>query len=215
MFGEGGDDKLYGGLGSDWLDGGDGVDEINGDGGDDKLYGGLGNDLLDGGDGVDRVNGGDGADTVKGGLGNDIIGGAIGDDYLYGEGGDDKLYGDRGNDILVGGGGDDILKGDKGNDLFVLDGLGDDRILDFKAGEDKIDLTLFSSDFSQLDALTVDKLFDDISSLAITSIGKRETQITYSNEDNVGSVTLARVGLDDLSVSDFIFSTTETNSYTA
>ena len=61
----------------------------------------------------------------------------------------------------------------------------------------------------------IDDLFDDISSLAITSIGKRETQITYSNEDNVGSVTLARVGLDDLSVSDFIFSTTETNSYTA
>ena len=49
-------------------------------------------------------------------------------------------------------------------------------------------------------------LFDALNSVAIESVSKKETQITYSNEGNVGSVTLARVGLDDLSASDFIFS---------
>jgi Ca2+-binding RTX toxin-like protein len=60
--------------------------------GDDTLQGGAGVDLLDGKAGNDVIRSGAGADVVYGGDGNDT---------LYGEGGADLLYGGLGNDTLV------------------------------------------------------------------------------------------------------------------
>jgi Ca2+-binding RTX toxin-like protein len=193
-----GRDTLFGGNGNDTISGGDGNDFLKGSNGDDTFYGGAGddrifganhNDTLYGGDGKDKLYGGSGDDTLDGGTGNDILKGHNGDDTLFGGAGDDKLFGGGGNDILAGGEGDDVLVGQGGADTFILDGLGDDRIVDFKLGEDILDISGFST-------LTFDNL-------AIEVVGKKYAQIDFDG----GSVTLAKIALDDLSASDFIFST--------
>jgi Ca2+-binding RTX toxin-like protein len=62
LWGEGGNDTIYGGVGKDQLIGGTG---------DDTLYGEIGRDWLTGDDGDDRLDGGLDADTMRGGTGND------------------------------------------------------------------------------------------------------------------------------------------------
>ena len=66
MYGEEGNDRIYGGYGDDYLDGGEGNDTLYGEYGDDVLTGGTGNDYLDGGYGNDTYifNLGDGKDIV-------------------------------------------------------------------------------------------------------------------------------------------------------
>ncbi|MFM9843371.1 MAG: beta strand repeat-containing protein [Dongiaceae bacterium] len=71
IFGNGGDNKLSGGAGSDWLVGDDGEDTIDGGAGDDYLFGGKDNDSLVGGAGNDSLHGEDGGDTLAGGVGDD------------------------------------------------------------------------------------------------------------------------------------------------
>ena len=59
---------------------------------------------------------------------------------LDGGAGNDMLNGGAGNDMLNGGAGNDRLNGDDGNDRFVFadDGAGDDIIMGFISGEDRI-----------------------------------------------------------------------------
>ena len=54
LYGDAGDDKLYGGYHRDTLYGGDGADTLDGAGNDDGLFGGAGVDTLTGGPGDDR-----------------------------------------------------------------------------------------------------------------------------------------------------------------
>lgn len=73
---------------------------------------------------------------------DDTLKGSKGDDTLSGLGGSDTIKGEQGNDTLRGGKGDDVLTGGAGIDTFVFaDGDGADRILDYNAGEDIVDLT--------------------------------------------------------------------------
>jgi serralysin len=109
-----------------------GNDNARGGPGDDTVWGGRDNDLLNGDDGIDQLNGNIGADTVIGGNGNDQLNGGRDDDQLLGEAGDDLLSGDLGNDTLTGG---------AGADRFVLgSGAGQDSILDFATGIDRVQL---------------------------------------------------------------------------
>lgn len=63
-------------------------------------------------------------------------------DYLVGNDVSNKLNGNGGNDVLNGLGGDDILSGGAGADDFrFFQNSGNDRILDFTSGSDKIRLT--------------------------------------------------------------------------
>jgi len=110
LHGQGGNDKLYGGSGSDHLLGG---------AGNDKLYGRRGDDVLDGGAGNDKLHGGFGDDTLRGGAGNDRLYGHHGDDVLEGGAGNDRLHGHHGDDLLDGGDGDDVLKGHHGDDILL------------------------------------------------------------------------------------------------
>ena len=71
IFGNTAANKLAGGAGSDWLEGEDGEDTVDGGADDDYLFGGKDNDSLTGGAGNDHLHGEDGADTVAGGLGDD------------------------------------------------------------------------------------------------------------------------------------------------
>ena len=108
------------------LIGGGGDDQLFGIGGTNHLHGNAGNDTLTGGDGADTLMGGDGRDTLVGG---------------------------DADDTLNGGAGDDDLSGDGGTDTFVFspdDGIGDDIINDFEVGTDRIDLSAFKLDATDL-----------------------------------------------------------------
>ena len=87
---------------------------------------------------------------------NEFIGSSQGDtlagtsdgDFLNGFGGTDVINGLGGNDVLVGGPGRDRLTGGSGSDTFVFESYLDrgDRISDFEAGTDLIDLSsIFAS----------------------------------------------------------------------
>ena len=113
-------------------------DRLNGN---DRIYGSADKDLIFGHDGNDKIYAGSDNDTVYGGTGNDTIKGQAGDDYLYGEAGKDRLIGNSGNDVIDGGLDDDVIILGRGEDIIVANsGSGLDRVVDFKNGEDKIQL---------------------------------------------------------------------------
>ena len=100
-----------------------------------------GNDFFAGTSKDDRINGEWGDDTLYGGAGNDSLNGGLGNDLLSGGVGSDTLIGGSGADTLNGGVGTDMLVGGVGADVFAFGaGWGADRVLDFKAGSDKLDL---------------------------------------------------------------------------
>jgi Ca2+-binding RTX toxin-like protein len=132
LFGGQGADVLLGGSGNDQLHGGDGADRLSGSGGDDLLKGDAGDDRLAGNSGHDKLFAGDGADVLLGGGGNDILSGGGEDDALKGAAGNDRLVGGQGNDRLIGGTGADVFAFAKGD--------GRDRVKDFQAGTDQIEI---------------------------------------------------------------------------
>jgi Bacterial pre-peptidase C-terminal domain/RTX calcium-binding nonapeptide repeat (4 copies) len=73
MMGRGGIDKLTGGRGDDYLDGGDGDDKLAGGHGRDILLGGAGNDKLESGQGSDLLIGGRGGDQLDAGGDDDLL----------------------------------------------------------------------------------------------------------------------------------------------
>ncbi|MDB9514002.1 calcium-binding protein [Kamptonema animale CS-326] len=104
-------------------------------------------------EGDDKVIGTDLADTLNGLGGNDLINGVGGNDTLIGGDGNDILNGDSGNDSLIGGAGNDNLTGGDGLDTFVFGAAnGQDRINDFVAADDKIQLAS-GLGFSSADAV--------------------------------------------------------------
>ncbi len=168
---QGGDDRVYGGLGADtvfagtgndsvW--GGDGVSYLRGEDGDDSITGGFdfddlhgnaGNDTLRGGSGGDWVVGGKDQDELRGDAGGDIVYGNLGSDTCYGDDGNDIVRGGQNDDVIYGGAGDDWMSGDKhsdtisggaGADTFHTFGdAGIDRVLDFNRAEgDRVQLDL-------------------------------------------------------------------------
>jgi len=118
IYGDQGDDRIYGGIESD---------NIQGDGGNDKIYGGDGDDNLGGGEGDDRIYGGDGDDDLFGSDGRDSLNGGVGRDIIIGGRGDDTINGDEDEDYLCGNGDRDIIRGGIGNDYA---GGGDDDLND-------------------------------------------------------------------------------------
>ncbi len=82
------------------------------------------------GDGED-LSGNGGINALLGDGGNDILAGGAGDDLLRGESGFDTLDGGAGKDVLVGGPGADTF-------VYAATSDGDDRIVDFTSGEDRI-----------------------------------------------------------------------------
>ena len=119
------------------MDGGAGVDYVDGGAGADTLlcnchqedYSGYG-DILMGGEGDDTIYGTERDDVIFGGDGNDTIYGLGGNDQLYGEGGDDFLDGGDGDDYLDGGSDDDYLIGGSGHDAHLGGGQTADAVGD-------------------------------------------------------------------------------------
>ncbi len=154
---------------------------------------------------IEKVIAGRGNDIVFGNTANNVINGFYGDDLLFGNDGNDTLNGsagndllrgDRGNDRLIGGLGADIIVGGLGNDTFVFspdDGVYDDRIVDFRNGDNTIDLSAFD---------TIDSV-DDFGYLYYD-----ETEVdTYLDltEHGGGKIILAEF-TDSITASDIIFS---------
>lgn len=161
LMGGDGNDKIFAGkgdTGADTMKGGAGADIIGGGAGADSLDGGAGNDLIYGGRGDtnasgvnDVISGGEGADKVYASGGNDKVDGGAGNDTLFGGSGNDTIKGDSGNDTLWGGAGDDMLTGGTGSDTFAFkSGHGDDKVTDFKVGEDTLALLQTATDFNSI-----------------------------------------------------------------
>lgn len=199
LSGELGDDRIEGGTGRDSIFGNDGADTVfgggdedavNGGAGDDRLFGGSGNDTLTGEGGRDILSGGLGNDLLAGGADADVLRGEEGADTLKGEAGADMLDGGAGNDLVIGGLGDDLLAGGEGADLFLFEkGFGMDRIEDFEAGVDRI----------QVSALRLKMTWADFVEECATETGAGVTLAVRG-----GLIELAGVALADLSAGDFL-----------
>ncbi|MBV1868740.1 MAG: hypothetical protein KUG69_12680 [Marinosulfonomonas sp.] len=168
IHGDAGDNVLDGGGQADMLTGRAGNDTLLGGNGDDVLDGGAGADVLNGGAGQDRAQYFTAKQGLTADLANsvnntgiaagdsfifieDVAGSIHGDDLrgdananrLFGNGGDDVLNGRGGNDTLLGGDGNDALTGGLGADTFVFNtGFGNDRITDFNAAQDLLEIRL-------------------------------------------------------------------------
>ena len=168
-------EHLHGSAHNDVLAGDGRNNVLSGDAGNDTLYGGPlgGDDLLRGGSGNDKLYGGQGADTLQGGRGADALRGGPGNDRLHGDDGNDRLHG-----------------GD-GADTFVLDiGGGNDTILDFGTGGDRIDLAAFTA-IRSTDDLTLTQRGDNL--------------VIDLSAQRGGVVTLQDVDRADLTDAHFIF----------
>ncbi len=174
-FGRGQGDALYGDAGNlrgtarggdDLIDGGAFADLLHGDaassitddarGGDDRLFGGTGDDTLRG-DALrlsGNARGGDG--LLDGGEGNDLLSGDATFLADNGRGGDDRLDGGAGNDALWGDAQFLTENAAGGRDTFVFAGVfGDDQVLDFRRGEDRIEFAVQDRDPSDLQITSV------------------------------------------------------------
>jgi Ca2+-binding RTX toxin-like protein len=140
-------DSFYGSNYSDIINTGGGPSNyvINANGGDDRVQGGDGQDFISTGSNFpsrtapvsdnDLAFGGAKSDVLLGGYGSDQLWGdadngnwlaAAADsgqrgDWLGGEGGNDSLHGSRGSDVAFGGAGEDLLQGGAGGDLLLGD----------------------------------------------------------------------------------------------
>ena len=162
--GNGAAESVAAGFGADVLSGNDGDDNLRGENGNDRLFGGAGNDRLSGGNDADRIDGDAGHDIIDGDSGGDTLNGGAGMDWISGGDGSDTISGGIDNDRITGGDGADRLSGGSGRDTFIFTATTDsyvdtslvfpvgkfDRITDFNAAEDLIDLSLIDADILTL-----------------------------------------------------------------
>ncbi|PZD70685.1 Bifunctional hemolysin/adenylate cyclase [Acaryochloris thomasi RCC1774] len=217
MIGQEGNDLLNGGSGNDFLQGSEGDDTLIGGAGRDTLFGQAGNNRLIGGNGNDVLSGGDGNDVIVGGAGDDFVGGfGLGDDVLIGGAGNDQISASAGNNILIGNGGIDTFLFDSDED-FVANDFGNNNIIDFEVGIDKITLSTFT--FSALNSTggsilidefeVVDTDADASTSEAFIAYSKSTGNLFY-NENGIaaglgsGDQFATLQGAPDISTSDFI-----------
>lgn len=123
--------------------------------------------------------------TIIGNNGSNRLTGTAFADWIQGNGGPDLLLGGGGDDILAGGSGDDQLQGDSGRDAFLfntpLDPRSADRILDFRAGEDRIQLSRAVFDLPAGSTLSPD-------AFQLGILADRPGQRILYNTTNPGSV---------------------------
>lgn len=124
----------------------------------------------------------------------DVLMGGDGQDFLAGGQGADYLAAAAGNDLLSDGAGSDTLFGGAGQDLFVLTLDGHtDRIGDFQAGIDRIDLSQWGMARS-IAGLT----YEATANGAVLSFGTERLEITAANGLTLQRAMLAEAGLFDI-----------------
>lgn len=141
------DNLILGGAGADLVFAGLGRDTILGGPGDDRLFGGFDSSPFSQG-GAGKLNSDDGPDLILGGAGDDVIDGNGGGDTVLGGPGDDTIRGAFGADVIAGGPGGDRFVFQRINTTGIDSPPGEgarDTILDFRHGQDVIDLTAYIS----------------------------------------------------------------------
>ena len=211
LDGRGGNDTLRGGGGNDLLEGGSGVDALfGGDGIDTATFVGATSAVrvyLDGlgsnagiatgdtFDSVENIIGGGSNDTLSGDANANEIRGEAGNDKIFGKAGDDVLLGGSGDDQLTGGDGNDVMSGGEGSDRFFFDAeWGNDTILDFADGSEKLDLRGIAG-------------IDELSDLTITDV-TGGVQIAFRGN----TIKLDGLQASDISRTDFFLDTASGNS---
>jgi Ca2+-binding RTX toxin-like protein len=188
-------DSFVGGAGHDTVDYGSSTAGLRAD-----LLKPVSNYGLAAGDtyvGIENLIGGKFADVLAGDNGSNVLSGGDGADTLLGMGGSDTLLGGAGNDSISGHGGNDIINGGAGNDRlsgglggwdkFVFDaGWGQDTIVDYEDGVDRLDLHGTGLSFSDLH---------------ISQVGQNAVVTTLAGDAIIFEHTLATA----LTVSDFTF----------
>lgn len=146
--------------------------------------------------------------TQRGDTFDIVVLGASGDDrfdgtpqniaiYANGGQGDDRMTGGSAADFLVGGVGDDVLNGWSGDDQMIggagadrfvfVGNAGNDTILDFESGTDRIDLRSYDIRFRDV---TIEQIAGD-------------TRVSGNDNGDTFSITLT--GVEDVTRSDFVF----------
>jgi hypothetical protein len=184
---------------------------IYGDAGNDKLTGGVGTNNLYGGDGNDKLTGGSGTNYLYGDAGNDTLVGGSGTNFLYGEAGNDTLTGGSGSSVLLGGDGNDRLTGGAGRSILI-GGSGSDSLIANKAKGESLLIggsTAYDGNQAALQAIMNEWSSGDSYSARVDSIlGNVSTGQNGSYAFNSGTV-LNDSAVDKLvasgSVLDFVF----------
>jgi Ca2+-binding RTX toxin-like protein len=219
LLGKGGIDQLFGGSGNDVLTGGAGNDQAFGEAGNDRMIWnpGDGSDFNEGGDGIDtvEVNGGAAAETftvtangarvrfdrtdpapfsidvgtsekltLNANDGNDVItagnglaplialtiDGGAGNDTITGGDGNDTIIGGKGNDSAFMGAGNDTFVWNAGDGSDVVEGQGGHDTLQFNGAnvDEKMDL---SANGSRL------RLFRDVGNVTMDVNGVEQVNV--------------------------------------
>ena len=122
IFGDAGDDILYGYDGDDTLDGGAGNDSLYGEDGNDFLDGGLGFDVIDGGDGIDTVTYSFYSGRIVADLTTNQVSFPGNSTLVDTLSSIENVIGGSGNDRIIGNEADNNLNGGAGNDTAVYAG---------------------------------------------------------------------------------------------
>lgn len=160
------------------------------------------------GDGADAINGGAGRDRIWGGAGRDTLRGGEDDDRLHGGGQADLIAGGAGKDVMFGGAGADVFDFNAVTESHVA--FGRDVIMDFVAGEDRLD-------FASIDAragVAGNQGFTFIGSGPFTAEGQIRVvqsggsvvvQVNTSGSSGAEMVLILRdVAVGDLTAGDFV-----------
>jgi len=105
---------------------------------------------------------------INAGMGNDTLTGDAASDFLVGGAGDDTIDGGAGNDSFIGG---------AGIDMFVFSATpGNDTIIDFVSGVDKVDLSAFGIAFADVTSSSLGA--DTVVSVDVNGDAASDFQIT-------------------------------------
>jgi Ca2+-binding RTX toxin-like protein len=152
-------------------------------------------------------------ENAKGGAMNDRIEGNSVNNKLQGNGGRDTIIGGSGNDTLIGGKGYDRLKGNSGNDRFDFNSPAEigksrhDVILDFKPGQDDIDLSTIDAN-----SLKIGNNKFSFVAKADSSLNGKAGELCWYKQD---SKTFVMGDIDGNKTADFILELTGAKSLTA
>ncbi|MFC3616170.1 calcium-binding protein [Lutimaribacter marinistellae] len=195
VYAEAGNDTILGGAGRDVLDGGEGQDRASYynaqlTGVFASLQNPANNTGIAYGDSyisIEDLYGSTFDDSLYGDDNDNEIIGDFGNDVLWGWDGDDSINGMWDNDTIAGNKGDDTLRGGLGADVFQFwSGNGNDTILDYNDGVDKIQFLTGAANYA---------------ALTITQVGA-DVRIDYGAGDQILLITETAA---NLTAGDFIF----------